>query len=97
MGGDVGKEGFDFGGAHLGGVAFVVEEDEAADPLDVGLFGAVGVVAGTEGGADAVEQFGFGGGVRHGGASLTFRRKGVRLGQGIKERLTVIIASLCGF
>jgi hypothetical protein len=48
--GEVGEEGLDpspgsgrrFGGTHLGGVAFVVEEDEAAHPVHVGLFGAVG-------------------------------------------------------
>jgi hypothetical protein len=42
--GQVGQEGLDFGGAHLGGVAFVVEEDEAAHPVHVGLFGAVGIM-----------------------------------------------------
>ena len=54
IGCEVRKEGFNFGGTHFGGVAFVVEEDEAADPLDVGLLGAVGIVAGAQGGAHLV-------------------------------------------
>jgi len=40
----VSEEGFDLGGAHLGRVALVVEEDVALDPTDVGFFGAEGVV-----------------------------------------------------
>ena len=72
VGGEVGEEGFNFRCAHLSRVAFVVEEDEPADPLDVGLFGAVGVVACAEGGAYAIEQLRLLGGVRHGVASLTF-------------------------
>jgi len=39
--GQVSEEGFDLRDAHLIGVAFVVEEDEAFDPMDIGLFGAV--------------------------------------------------------
>lgn len=50
--GEVGEEGFDpsagsghsLGGAHVGGVLFAMKEDEALDPVDVGLFGAEGVV-----------------------------------------------------
>jgi hypothetical protein len=42
--GEVGEEGLDLGGAHIGGVFFAVKEDEAYDPVDVGLFGAEGVV-----------------------------------------------------
>jgi hypothetical protein len=34
-----------------------VEKDEAANPLDVGLLCAVGVVLEAEGVADSVEQF----------------------------------------
>jgi hypothetical protein len=52
IGSQVGKEGFDpstgsgqhFGGAHLYGMALVVEEDVAFNPIQVGLFGAVGIV-----------------------------------------------------
>ncbi len=40
----VGQEGLDFWGAHLGRVAFIVEEDEAAHLVHVGLFGAVGIM-----------------------------------------------------
>ena len=53
--GQVGEESFDFGGAHLVGVALVVEEDEAADPVDVGLFGADGVVFDPDGVTDLIE------------------------------------------
>lgn len=40
------QEGLDFGGAHFSGVALVVEveEDEAAHPVHVRLFGEVGVM-----------------------------------------------------
>lgn len=55
--GEVGDEGLDFGGAHVFGVAFVVEEDVAFDPVFVGLFGAVGVVFGADGGGDEVHEF----------------------------------------
>src|SRR5206468_2156117 len=39
-------------------MALVVEEDVAADPADVGLFGAQTVVPGANGDADAVEETG---------------------------------------
>ena len=35
---------------------FVVEDDKATDPADIGLFGAQAVVAGPNGGAYPVEQ-----------------------------------------
>ncbi len=54
--GEVGEEGADFGCAHLG-VLFAMEEDVAANPVDVGFFGAVGVVFGAEGVGELVEQF----------------------------------------
>ena len=41
-------EGFDFGRVHFGGVAFVVKEDEAFYPGDVGFLGTEGVVLGAE-------------------------------------------------
>jgi ribosomal protein L22 len=40
-------------------VALVVEEDEAADPVQVGGFGARGVMAEAKGRADMVEQSGW--------------------------------------
>lgn len=43
----MGDEGTDLGLTHVFGVAFVVEEDVAFDPVFVGLFGAVGVVFGA--------------------------------------------------
>lgn len=55
--GEVGDEGADFGFAHVFGVAFAVKEDVAFDPVFVGLFGAVGVVFGTEGVAHPFHQF----------------------------------------
>jgi len=58
----------DLGCAHLCGVAFVVKEDVAASPVEIGLFGAVGVVFGADGIAHAVEEFFvLGGGCDHGG------------------------------
>jgi len=55
--GEVGDEGLDLFGAHVFGVALVVEEDEALDPFLVGLFGAAGVVFGADGVADLVHEF----------------------------------------
>jgi hypothetical protein len=54
--GQGGEEGFDFALAHVGGMTLAVEDDEAADPVHVGLLGAQRVVTGTHGFADAVEQ-----------------------------------------
>jgi len=51
------EEGFDFGCGHGGGVAEFVEADEACDPVDVGLFGADGVVFEAQRIADLIEQF----------------------------------------
>ena len=64
LGGKVRDEGLDFLAAHVVGVAFVVEEDVAADPVYVGLFGAGGVVFDADGVADLFEEF-FGLGVLH--------------------------------
>jgi hypothetical protein len=36
----VGEESFDLRSSHIDGVSFVVEEDEAFDPIEVGPFGA---------------------------------------------------------
>jgi len=38
-------------------MALVVKKDEAANPIDVGLFGAKGIVFGTDGVADLFEEF----------------------------------------
>ena len=43
--------------AHLAGMFEVVEADEAADPVDVGMFSGKSVVAASKRIADAVEQF----------------------------------------
>ncbi len=71
--GEVGEELFHLRGAHRRGVAKalgrLVEVDIALGPADVALFGAVGVVAGAQGLADAIEEF-------HGGALRGgFRRR----------------------
>jgi hypothetical protein len=47
--GQVGEEGLHFGSPHLGRVAFVVEQDAARDPADIGLFSAVGIVLQAQG------------------------------------------------
>ncbi len=46
-----------FSATHLIGVAFVVEEDEAVDPVDVGLFSADGGVFATSRFPNPVQQF----------------------------------------
>jgi len=50
--GEVGQEGLDFRRAHFGGVAFVVEKDEAADPVHVRVFGTDRVVFEADGVSD---------------------------------------------
>jgi hypothetical protein len=50
----MGEEGFDFWNAHFLGVAFVVEKDEAANPLYVGLFCSIGVMFKANGITDSV-------------------------------------------
>lgn len=57
FGGEVGDVGLNFGDAHFFGMAFVVVEDVAATPFDVGLFGAVGVMLGANGVAELFEEF----------------------------------------
>ena len=44
--------------AHVARMAFVVKEDEAFDPADVGFFGAQAVVPGPNGVANLLQQFG---------------------------------------
>ena len=58
--GEVGEEGVDFRGAHGEGVFFVVEEDEAFDPVGIGLDGTGAEVSEGGEGADLVEEFGWG-------------------------------------
>jgi hypothetical protein len=53
----MGDVGLDFGDTHFFGMAFVVVEDVAAAPFDVGLFGAVGVMFGADGVAELFEEF----------------------------------------
>jgi len=57
FGGEVGEEGLNFGCAHLCRVAFLVKEDVAPDPIQVGFFGAVGVVFEADGFAQLFEEF----------------------------------------
>ena len=52
----VGEEGFDLGAAHFPRMAFVVEEDVAFDPVNIGLLGADGVVFAPDGLTDLVKE-----------------------------------------
>jgi hypothetical protein len=54
--GQMRQKAVDLGCAHLQRVTFVVEEDEALDPIDVGVLGADAVVANGAGLADPVQQ-----------------------------------------
>lgn len=54
--GQVSQKCLHLGGAHFGRVAQVVELDGAFDPVDVGLFGADGVMFEADGVADLIEQ-----------------------------------------
>lgn len=52
----MGNEGFDWGHTHIPGVAFVMKENEPFCPLDIGAFSAIGVVLGSKGVTNLVEQ-----------------------------------------
>jgi hypothetical protein len=54
---EIAEEGADFVFSHLGGMTFVVEEDETADPIYVGLLGSDAVAFNAQMPADAVQQF----------------------------------------
>lgn len=55
--GEVGEEGADFGCAHFCRMFFVVKEDIAPRPVNVDFLGAVGVMFGTQGIRQLIEQF----------------------------------------
>jgi hypothetical protein len=60
--GKVGEESGDFGRAQVFGVLLVVEKDVTFGPVNVGVFGAAGIMFDADGGAELVEEFGgFGG------------------------------------
>ncbi len=50
------EKGADFPLAHFVGMAFAVKENEAADPVDVSLFGAGAVMLYAQIAADSIEQ-----------------------------------------
>jgi hypothetical protein len=54
--GEVSEECFGLWLVHVGGLPELVEADEATEPLEVGLFGAAGVVLAAEGLADRTEH-----------------------------------------
>ena len=56
--GEVGEECFDLGWPHFAGMAFIVEDNVANDPIAVGFFGADGVVQESHFGRDLIEEFG---------------------------------------
>jgi hypothetical protein len=53
--GEMGEKGFNFGTAHVSGMAFGVKENVAAHPINVTFFGAVGVVLQANGIADLIQ------------------------------------------
>lgn len=62
-------------GAHLVGVASVMEENETLDPLEVSVFGADGVVFEVDGIAHPIQQF-LGWHGKSPGKALTLRQVG---------------------
>jgi F420-dependent methylenetetrahydromethanopterin dehydrogenase len=50
------EKGFDVRVTHFSRMAFVVEENEALDPVDVGFFGADGIALETYGVANAIQE-----------------------------------------
>lgn len=59
MDGQISEEFANFARAHLARMTFFMEEDESADPLEVGIFGAESVREDANGTADQVEQAGW--------------------------------------
>lgn len=53
---EMAQEGGDLGFAHLGRMAFLVEEDEAPDPIEISLLGADAVALDAQVPAHAIEQ-----------------------------------------
>jgi hypothetical protein len=49
-----GNESLDFEGLHLSWTAFVMKKNVTPNPLDLGLFGTVGIMAGAKGVAHLV-------------------------------------------
>jgi hypothetical protein len=58
FGRQVREKGTNFGGPHFAGMAFVVEEDKASNPIDIGFFCAQSVVFNAQQFADLVKQLG---------------------------------------
>ena len=56
--GQVTEEAFDLGGAQTTRMAFVIENDEASYPFDIGLLGAIAVVAEVDRVTDLVQEAG---------------------------------------
>ena len=54
----MGQKRFNLGSAHVFRMLLVVEQDESADPVDIGLFGAEAVMLGPDFVADLIEEFG---------------------------------------
>lgn len=57
VGGEVGDKCADFLDAKVFWVLLFMKDDVAFDPVDIGLFGAVGVVFGAQGFLDLLKQF----------------------------------------
>ncbi len=53
----MGQKSRDFCAAHIFGMMFMVKQNKATDPLDVGLLVLVRLVLNADGIADAIEQF----------------------------------------
>jgi hypothetical protein len=51
----MGQERLDFGTIHGVGMLVVVEEDKTFNPMEISLFGAVGIMLGAEGLAHLIE------------------------------------------
>ncbi len=53
----VGKKAFDFRSAHFARMPLAMEQDESPNPMNVRLLGPIGVMFGSEGCSDLIEQF----------------------------------------
>lgn len=52
----VSKKAADFGGAHIGGMVFMVKEDKVTHPIHISFLGAAGIVFETEDFTNLVQE-----------------------------------------
>jgi hypothetical protein len=54
--GQIGQKRLDFRTVQIFGMLLVVEEDKTFNPIEISLFGSIGIMLGAKGLADLIEQ-----------------------------------------